>query len=76
MVYSRGLSNLPERAQKLARGQDTGRFIPYVIVTDAALTTLMGLVRYEEVQENATRAFRDVDKAIKEYRKAQTSARR
>jgi len=76
MVYARSQAGLPEAARKLVRGQDTGQFIPYVIVTDAAMTTLMGIVRYEEIKENATRAFRDLDKAIKEYRKAQTPARR
>ncbi len=70
MVYATGISALPEGVQRLVRGQDTGRFIPYVIVTDAAASTLMGIVRYEEIKENATRAFRDLDKAVKEYRKA------
>lgn len=68
LVYSDNYSKLPEEVRKLAQGKDLGSF-PYVIVTDYNLTRLLGVVRYEEIDRNTTRAFRDLEEAIKEYRK-------
>lgn len=69
IVYTDNHAKLPEDVRKLAQGRQLGSF-PYVIVTDYNLTRLLGVVRYEEIDRNTTRAFRDLEEAIKEYRKS------
>lgn len=68
IIYADNYSKLPEDVRKLAQGKKLGS-IPYVIVTDVNLTKLLGVVLYEEIERNTARAFRDLENAIKEYRK-------
>lgn len=68
LVYSDSYSKLPEDVRKLAQGVKLGS-IPYVIVTDGNITKVVGVVLYEDIDRNTARAFRDLEEAIKEYRK-------
>jgi hypothetical protein len=67
LVYCPVTQGLPEGVKKVIRGQIMGRYYPYVVVTDPEMTRLLGFVRYEDIDASASKAFRDVEKAIKEF---------
>lgn len=66
MVYARTTSDLPPQVIKAL---EPGRFIPKVAILDPTLETSLGTVTYESVSEDPDKAFRAVEKAIREYGK-------
>jgi hypothetical protein len=66
IVYADGTSSLPSTVQEALR---PGKYIPKVAVLDASLERALGTVTYEAIKANRQTAFRDVSKAIREYKK-------
>ena len=66
MVYVRSAAELPPAAQEALR---PGAYIPKVAVLNAALDRSLGLVTYEAIKADPRKAFREVEKAIREYKK-------
>lgn len=67
LVYVPGHKALPESILALIEGKPVGGYIPFAIVTDAEGTTLLGIVTAESIEDNVTRAFRPIKKAVKDY---------
>lgn len=67
MVYVKNTSNLPANVQAALR---PGKYIPKIAVFDDSLETALGAVTYESVKEDSRKAFRDVERAIKDYKKS------
>jgi len=68
MVYMRDKRECPRKVAKALTQR--GKYIPKVVVFDPDLTQELGLVTYEEIDEDARNAFRSVKKAISEYKKS------
>lgn len=66
MVYVRSLGDLPRNASSAF---NEGRFIPKVAVFDSSMERSLGLVTYEAVKEDDRDAFRNVERAIRDYSK-------
>jgi hypothetical protein len=66
MVYVRDYKGLPPAA---VEALTPGKYIPKVAVLDEKLEASLGMVTYESVKEDSRTAFRDVEKAIREYKK-------
>lgn len=69
LIYLSDHKALPAAVLSLIEGKAVGGGIPYAIVTDAEMKTLMGIVTCEEINHNASRAFRELDKVVKENQK-------
>ncbi len=67
MIYVRSANGLPLPVMKAL---EPGKFIPKIAVMDAKLEKSLGMVTYEAVKADSRKAFRDVEKAIKEYKNA------
>ena len=65
MVYARSSAGLPEAATSAL---SAGQYIPKVAVLDAAMTASLGSVTYEAIKEDPRKAFREVKKAIADYK--------
>lgn len=66
MVYVRSAESLPPAAQAALQA---GAYIPKVAVLNGALDKSLGVVTYEAIKADPRKAFRDVEKAIREYKK-------
>jgi hypothetical protein len=66
MVYARTKAELPAPAQEALR---QGSYIPKVAVLNSTLDNALGTVTYEAIKADPRKAFRDVEKAIREYKK-------
>lgn len=66
MVYVRSAGSLPPAAQAALQA---GAYIPKVAVLNGALDKSLGVVTYEAIKADPRKAFRDVEKAIREYKK-------
>ena len=66
MVYARHISSLPQSAQNALR---EGQYIPKVAVLNGTLEQSLGTVTYESIKADPRKAFREVEKAIREYKK-------
>lgn len=66
MVYVRDLGKLPQPAQEALRA---GKFIPKVAVLNASLDQSLGSVTYEAIKADPRKAFREVETAIRGYKK-------
>lgn len=66
MVYVRKLNELPSGVIKTLT---PGKYIPKIAVFDDKLEKSLGMVTYESVREDSRKAFRDVERAIKAYKK-------
>ena len=66
MVYTSSINSLP---QPVIKALSPGKYIPKIAVFDAKLESSLGLVTYEAVSDDPRKAFRDVEKAIREYKK-------
>jgi hypothetical protein len=68
MVYVRNVSGLPE---SVVKALTPGQYIPKIAVLDDKLESSLGTVTYEAVKSDSRAAFRDIEKAIREYKKAE-----
>jgi hypothetical protein len=68
MVYVRDINGLPESVKNALR---EGKYIPKIAVFDDKMEKALGTVTYESVKEDSRKAFREVDRAIKDYKKAE-----
>jgi hypothetical protein len=68
MVYARSTRDLPQPVRDALR---PGNYIPKIAVFDASLQESLGMVTYEAVKEDARKAFRDVERAIRDYKKSE-----
>lgn len=66
MIYTNSWAALPPSAQSALR---EGKYIPKVAVLDSSLDRPLGMVTYEAIKEDPRKAFREVKKAIAEYKK-------
>ena len=66
MVYVRTINELPAPAKEALR---EGKFIPKIAVFDDKLEKALGTVTYESVKADSRKAFREVERAIKDYKK-------
>lgn len=67
MVYLSDINKVPTVIQTALK---PGEYIPKVAVFDAGLTQSLGMVTYEAIKEDSRKAFRDVERAVREYKKA------
>lgn len=67
MVYARSRKDLPQQVGDALR---PGSYIPKIAVFDATLQNSLGMVTYEAVKDDARKAFRDVERAIRDYKKS------
>lgn len=65
MVYVRSTGELPATVKDALR---PGKFIPKIAVFDPTLTNTLGTVTYESVKDDARKAFREVERAIRDYK--------
>lgn len=72
LVYVSDHKELPGAVLGLIEGKPVGNFIPFAIVTDAELKVLLGIVTATAIEDNVTRAFRPVKKAVKEHLRSLT----
>ncbi|MDZ4403799.1 hypothetical protein [Prosthecobacter sp.] len=68
MVYVRNVTGLP---QSVIKALTPGQYIPKIAVLDDRLETTLGTVTYEAVKSDSRAAFREVEKAIRDYKKAE-----
>ncbi len=68
MVYVRSTNEMPANVQKALT---PGKYIPKIAVFDDKLEKSLGMVTYESVKDDSRKAFREVERAIKDYRKAE-----
>lgn len=66
MVYARTTGELPGNVKDALR---PGKYIPKIAVFDPSLETTLGAVTYELVKEDSRKAFREVERAIRDYSK-------
>ena len=66
MVYARSTVDLPGNVKDALR---PGKFVPKIAVFDSSLETTLGTVTYEAVKEDSRKAFREVERAIRDYGK-------
>ncbi|MEQ1851176.1 MAG: hypothetical protein ABMA01_06240 [Chthoniobacteraceae bacterium] len=66
MVYVRDTAGLPPAA---IEALSPGKYIPKVAVLDATLDQALGTVTYEAIKDDRQKAFREVTKAIRGYKK-------
>ena len=66
MVYARSIADMPEAVRTAL---STGKYIPKVAVLNASLDAALGTVTYEAIESDPRKAFRNVEKAIREYKK-------
>lgn len=66
MVYVRDIAALPPSAQAALK---EGKYIPKVAVLNASLDQSLGLVTYEAIKADPRKAFREVETAIRGYKK-------
>lgn len=66
MVYVRDINGLPENVKAALR---EGKYIPKIAVFDEKMEKALGTVTYESVKADSRKAFREVDRAIKDYKK-------
>jgi hypothetical protein len=66
MVYVSEINELPANVRT---SLTAGKYIPKIAVFDDKLETALGTVTYESVKEDSRKAFREVERAIKDYKK-------
>ncbi len=66
MVYVRSTNALPDNVKTAFR---EGKYIPKIAVFDDKLEKSLGTVTYESVKDDSRKAFREVDRAINDYKK-------
>lgn len=66
IVYARDINGLPDNVRS---AMNIGKYIPRIGVFDDKMEKALGTVTYESVKEDPRKAFREVDRAIKDYKK-------
>ncbi len=57
---------LPESVRKAVEGENRGKYIPYAFVMNDEMNQLLGILRFQEVDDDADKAFRVIKRKIRE----------